>query len=194
MIDIYINQNVKTAGAYVIYQGLFIFQVGPTKEADQLGVVRLGGHKEFEETALETAKREVFEEALMKITPINSLLTYHLSDWGNSASIIKLDEEIAPILVKGTAQEPLSIMYLSYSEDEPTPSSETNGLLLLTPEEIHFICNHQITLNDFIKQNGKAILKENINKDLFLTPFPQLVFLSKLLKEHPDLFLINTKF
>ncbi len=58
-------------------------------------------------------------------------------------------------------------MYLSYSEDEPNPSSETNGLLLLTQEDVHLICNNKITLNDFIKQNGKAILKENINRDLF---------------------------
>ena len=82
-------------------------------------------------------------------------------------------------------------MYLSYSEDEPIPSSETNGLLLLTPEEIHSICNQTITLQDFINQNGKVILKENINRDLFLMPFPQLFFLSKLLKEHPDCFLIR---
>ncbi|MFJ5770114.1 NUDIX hydrolase [Psychrobacillus sp. NPDC093180] len=186
-----INQNVKTSGAYVLYRGLFIFQVGPTEEADKLGVVRLGGHKEFEETALETAWREVFEEASMKITPINSPITYYISEWENKPSIIQMSEEIAPILVKGNAQESLSIMYLSYSENEPYPSSETNGLLLLTPEDVHFICNNKITLNDFIKQNGKVILKENINRDLFLTPFPQLLFLSKLLKEHSDIFIIK---
>ena len=127
----------------------------------------------------------------MKITPINSSITYHISEWGNNPSIIRLDEEIAPILVKGTVQESLSIMYLSYSENEPNPSSETNGLLLLTPQDIHLICNYKITLNDFIKQDGKAIIKGNINRDLFLTPFPQLLFLSKLLREHPDLFTIN---
>lgn len=191
MSEININQDVKTSGAYVLYRGLFIFQVGPTEEADKLGVVRLGGHKEFEETALETARREVFEEASMKITPINSSITYHMSEWGNNPSIIQLDEEVAPILVKGNEQESLSIMYLSYSENEPSPSSETNGLLLLTPEDIHLICNTKITLNDFIKQNGKAILKGNINRDLFLTPYPQLLFLSKLLKEHPNLFIIK---
>lgn len=191
MSEININQDVKTSGAYVLYRGLFIFQVGPTEEADKLGVVRLGGHKEFEETALETARREVFEEASMKITPINSSITYHMSEWGNNPSIIQLDEEVAPILVKGNEQESLSIMYLSYSENEPSPSSETNGLLLLTPEDIHLICNNKITLNDFIKHNGKAILKGNINRDLFLTPYPQLLFLSKLLKEHPDLFIIK---
>lgn len=191
MINININQNVKTSGAYVLYRGLFIFQVGPTKEADRLGVVRLGGHKEFEETALQTARREVFEEASMKITPLNSPVTYHISEWGNKPAIIKLGEEIAPILVIGNEKESLSIMYLSYSENEPNPSSETNGLLLLTPKDVHFICNNKITLIDFMKQNGKAILKGNINRDLVLTPFPQLLFLSKLLKEHSGLFIIK---
>lgn len=55
-----IPNNARTSGAYVLYNGLFIFQVGPTKEGDKLGVVRLGGHREGNETALETAKREVF--------------------------------------------------------------------------------------------------------------------------------------
>ena len=182
MIDININQNVKTEGAYVLYRELFIFQVGPTEDADYLGVDRLGGHKELEETALETAKREVFEEASLKITPINSPITYHMSEWENKPSMIRLGEEIAPILVKGNEQKSLSIMYLSYSENEPNSSSETNGLLLLTPENAHFICNNKITLDDFIKQNGKAILKGNIKRTLFLVPFPQLLFLSKLLK------------
>lgn len=176
MINININQNVKTSGAYVLYRGLFIFQVGPTKEADRLGVVRLGGHKEFEETALQTARREVFEEASMKITPLNSPVTYHISEWGNKPAIIKLGEEIAPILVIGNEKESLSIMYLSYSENEPNPSSETNGLLLLTPKDVHFICNNKITLIDFMKQNGKAILKGNINRDLVLTPFLNYCF------------------
>ena len=187
MSNIHIDQHVKTSGAYVLYEGLFVFQVGPTKKADNLGIVRLGGHKEFEETALETAMREVFEEASMKITPIKCPITYHISDWGNKPSLIRLDEKIAPILVKGNEQEPLSIMYLFYAKTEPIPSSETNGLLLLTPEDVHLICQNKITLNDFINQNGRAILKENINKDLFLMPFPQLLFLSYLLKEHPNL-------
>ncbi|WP_372708536.1 hypothetical protein [Bacillus sp. CDB3] len=63
MIDI--NRNVRTSGAYVLYNNLFIFQVGPTSKGDTLGVVRLGGHKEYDETAIETAKREVKEEAAM---------------------------------------------------------------------------------------------------------------------------------
>ena len=187
-----IHKNVITSGAYVLYQGLFIFQVGPTKEGDTLGVVRLGGHVEPNESPLETAIREVFEEASMRINTMTSPITYHLSNWGSKPSIVQLNEEIAPILVKGNKQEPLSIMYLSYSESEPIPSSETNGLLLLSPENVQFICTNKITLNDFIKKNGKVILQGDINGDLLLTPFPQLIFLSKLLKDHPDLFSLKS--
>jgi len=64
---IHIDKNVRTSGAYVIYKNLFVFQVGPTNKGDTLGVVRLGGHKEDEETAVETAKREVREEATIDI-------------------------------------------------------------------------------------------------------------------------------
>jgi len=28
--------NARTSGAYVLYKGLFIFQVGPTKDGDSL--------------------------------------------------------------------------------------------------------------------------------------------------------------
>lgn len=56
------NKNVRTSGAYVLHKNLFVFQVVPTKRRDRLGVVRLGGHREGDETSLETAKREVYEE------------------------------------------------------------------------------------------------------------------------------------
>ncbi|TKH08546.1 NUDIX hydrolase, partial [Bacillus wiedmannii] len=44
-----------------------------------------------------------------------------------------------------------------------------------------------ITLNDYIKQGGIAILKEKMDKELILKPFPQLLFLAELLKNDPVL-------
>lgn len=73
--------NIRTSGAYVLFKGLFVFQVGPTKGGDKLGVVRLGGHREGKETALDTAKREVFEEAQIKITAFNPDKTFYISEW-----------------------------------------------------------------------------------------------------------------
>ncbi|MED3651746.1 NUDIX domain-containing protein [Heyndrickxia sporothermodurans] len=184
------QQNIKTSGAYVLYRGMFAFQVGPTKNGDKLGVVRLGGHREKDETALETAKREVYEEASIYITPVSSPITYYKNEWNDRHTTIQVKDKIAPILIKGNVKKSLSIMYLSHSDIEPKPSSESNGILLLTPEDVHLICHEKITLKEFISQNGTSILKNTINKDLLLHPFPQLVFLSRLLKEQPNF--INT--
>lgn len=184
---IHINKNVRTSGAYVMYKNLFVFQVGPTSKGDRLGVVRLGGHKEDEETAVETAKREVREEATIDITILSSPSTYYKQNWNAQSKKIKVENEIDPILIIDSPDETLSIMYMAYSENEPTPSSETNGLLLLSVSDIRLICSKAITLNDYIKQGGIAILKEKMDKELILQPFPQLLFLAELLKEDPVL-------
>ncbi|MBJ8052268.1 NUDIX domain-containing protein [Bacillus cereus] len=185
MIDI--NRNVRTSGAYVLYKNLFVFQVGPTRKGDTLGVVRLGGHKENNETAVETAKREVKEEAAIDITILNSPSTYYKENWNAQSKKIIVENEVEPILIINSLDESLSIMYVAYSEIQPKPSSETNGLLLLSLRDIELICIGKITLNDFINQGGVTILKEKMNKELVLQPFPQLLFLAELLKEDPTL-------
>ncbi|MGE6619561.1 NUDIX domain-containing protein [Bacillus mycoides] len=185
MIDI--NRDVRTSGAYVLYNNLFIFQVGPTRKGDTLGVVRLGGHKENNETAVETAKREVKEEAAIDITILSSPSTYYKENWNAQSKKIKVENEVAPILIIDSPYETLSIMYIAHSENEPNPSSETKGLLLLSVSDIRLICSKEITLNDYIKQGGMAILKEKMDKELILQPFPQLLFLAELLKKDPVL-------
>ncbi|PGS93792.1 NUDIX hydrolase [Bacillus cereus] len=185
MIDI--NRNVRTSGAYVLYKNLFVFQVGPTSKGDPLGVVRLGGHKEDNETAVETAKREVKEEAAIDITILNSPRTYYKENWNALSKKVIVEDEVEPILIINGPDGNLSIMYVAYSEIQPKPSSETNGLLLLSLKDIELICTGKITLNDFINQGGVTILKEKMNKELVLQPFPQLIFLAELLKEDPTL-------
>ncbi|PGZ51556.1 DNA mismatch repair protein MutT [Bacillus cereus] len=180
---IHIGKNVRTSGAYVMYKNLFVFQVGPTSKGDTLGVVRLGGHKESNETAVETAKREVKEEAAIDITILNSPTTYYKENWNAQSKKIKVENEVHPILIIDSPDESLSIMYVAYSKMLPKPSSETNGLLLLSLNDIELICTGKITLNDYINQGGLAILKEKMNIDLVLQPFPQLMFLAELLNE-----------
>ncbi|HDR7735242.1 TPA: NUDIX domain-containing protein [Bacillus thuringiensis] len=185
---IHIDKNVRTSGAYVMYKNLFVFQVGPTSKGDTLGVVRLGGHKEADETAVETAKREVREEATINITILSSPSTYYKENWNAQSKKIKVENEINPILIIDSPDESLSIMYVAYSKMLPKPSSETNGLLLLSLSDIRLICSKEITLKDYIKQGGIAILKEKMDIDLMLQPYPQLMFLAELLKEDPVLF------
>ncbi|MED0932540.1 NUDIX domain-containing protein [Bacillus mobilis] len=184
---IQIDKNVRTAGAYVVYKNLFVFQVGPTSKGDTLGVIRLGGHKEADETAVETAKREVKEEAAIDITILSSPSTYYKENWNAQSKKIRVENEINPILIIDSPDENLSIMYMAHSENEPTPYSETSGLLLLSVSDIRLVCSKEITLNEYIKQGGMAILKEKMNKDLILQPFPQLMFLAEILKEDPVL-------
>ncbi len=188
-ILIHIDKNVRTSGAYVMYKDLFVFQVGPTSKGDTLGVVRLGGHKEADETAVETAKREVEEEASIDITILNSPTTYYKEYWNAQSKKLKVENEVNPILIIDSLDESLSIMYIAYSKTLPKPSSETNGLLLLSLNDIELICTGKITLNDYINQGGVAILKEKMDKELILQPFPQLMFLAELLKE--DLVLLQ---
>jgi hypothetical protein len=179
--------NIRTSGAYVLYKGLFVFQVGPTKEGDKPGVVRLGGHREDNETALDTAKREVFEEAQVDITLFNPNTTFYLSDWNAKPSKVILNEPVSPILIEGNEESPYTIMYLSNTSNLPTPSSESQGLLLLSPTNVQLICRNKISLSDYTKLNGVCIIKSEIDMNLILQPFPQLLFLSRLLNMETEL-------
>jgi 8-oxo-dGTP pyrophosphatase MutT (NUDIX family) len=180
-------EKVKTVGAYVLYNGLFPFQVGPTKRGDTLGVVRIGGHREKNESILETARREVFEETTMDITLYKSPKTFFYKNANENPIDIKIDIEIPPICIIERDDQSLSVMYLAYSETAPIPSSETKGLLLLTPREIHSICKNKLTLRDYLTAGGKYLFKENMPETMILQPFPQLILLSKLLHEQPVL-------
>lgn len=181
------TKHVRTSGAYIMYKGLFPFQVGPTRKGDKLGVVRLGGHREEDETAQETAIREVFEESSMIIKLVNSPITFLKNDWNESAVKIQSSEDIAPILIKGTDPTASTAMYLAFSNTAPVPSSETCGLLLLSSKDISLICKHKITLEKFIEQGGKALISQEINLGLNLEPFPQLLFLAELFEKEASL-------
>lgn len=123
----------------------------------------------------------------MIITPKSSPITYYKEKCHGQYNKIQVVDEIAPILIIGSPDKSLPVMYLSFSETKPKPSSETHGLLLLSPKDIELICSHQTTLNEYLDQNGLALLKEDFNKDLILEPFPQLLFLADLLNEEPEI-------
>ena len=186
--------NFRTSGAYVLYRDRFIFQVGPTKDGSRLGVVRLGGHREKNETALETAKREVYEEAAVHIKPLDTANTFQLREWNDEPFNIRINNPVRPILIKGSEKTSYTVMYFSYTDTAPKPTSETKGLLLLTHQDIHQICSGKITLNDYEQNGGLSLIKSDMNKDLILHPFPQLLFLSKLLKEEKGLLQCLTEF
>ncbi|SDY53343.1 ADP-ribose pyrophosphatase YjhB, NUDIX family [Proteiniborus ethanoligenes] len=182
------NKKAITAGAFVLYDYLFIFMVGPNKEGD-LGVVRFGGHRENDETIIECLKRELKEEASITITLANSPVTYHIEEWDEEPKLIErdLEEDIYPIIIKGTQNGPLSVTYFAYSQEEPKPYFETHGILLLKLKDVELICKELITIDDFLKSEGKALFQKELRRDVILKPGVHLKWLSTLYKKNPDL-------
>ena len=182
--------RINTAGAYVIINGLYLFTIGIKLHNGHIPVVRLGGHREENETGWQCAVREVLEEANLRIEPILPQTTY-LCDWDN------LDAELSIIPWQhNNAQEPIPCLVVTYSREEvitvslmyfaratgvPMPSSEVKGLLLLDEAEIHRICQGPTTLAQYLNNGGKAILSDEFNTCLMLEPFAQLRLLSKIL-------------
>lgn len=63
------QKSVRTAGAYVLLKNMTIpFVIGPTKDHQALAVIRLGGHRENNESAWQCAEREVYEESQLRIS------------------------------------------------------------------------------------------------------------------------------
>jgi len=189
MIDIQ-SARINTAGAYVTFEGLYVFVIGTKLHNNQIPIIRLGGHCEESETGWQCAEREALEEAKLKIKPFLPQATY-LFDWEN---LEKEPQNIEwrheneqthiPCLVvtdRRGAETTLSLMYLANADRLPTPSSEVKGLLLLQEAETHRICQERITLQQYLDSGGKAIMTDKFDTSLFLEPFAQLRLLSKLL-------------
>lgn len=85
------------------------------------------------------------EEAAIDITILSSPSTYYKENWNAQSKKIKIENEVDPLLIIDSPDETLSIMYIAHSENEPNPSSETNGLLLLSVSDIRLICSKKIT-------------------------------------------------
>ncbi len=190
------SARINTAGAYVWFDGLFLFAIGIQPHNGNIPVVRLGGHREDHETGWQCAVREVNEESGLKIAPIVHHRTY-LSDWehpGSEPQEIKWEQknkkEPDPLLVVSHRlqdQIHLSLMYLAHAEGIPVPSSEVKGLLLLEREAIHRLCREQITLEQYLCEGGKAILNAEFDTQLVLEPFAQLRLLSRILNMDSEL-------
>jgi 8-oxo-dGTP pyrophosphatase MutT (NUDIX family) len=189
------NARINTAGAYVCIGDSYLFAIGIQPHNGKIPVVRLGGHREENETGWQCAAREVYEEANLYIRPLTPQRTYlsggeHLEselqemEWQN-----KLELEPAPCLVVSHRHEGsmiLSLMYLARAEEMPTPSSEVKGLLLPTREEIHRLCREPQTLEQFLRSGGTAIMNAKFDESLVLEPFLQLRLLSWILRMHPE--------
>jgi ADP-ribose pyrophosphatase YjhB (NUDIX family) len=184
--------RINTAGAFVLTHGYYPFATGERIYQGRIPVIRLGGHCEEHETGWGCAAREVFEEASLQITPLAPPTTYladgdHLEADLQEIQWDRADEpEIVPYLVVFYRREEeilLSLLYLAQTEQQPAPSSEVKGLLLLDEEKIHWLCRAPHTLAEYLREGGKAILSGDFDESLILEPFTQLRLLSRILEK-----------
>jgi 8-oxo-dGTP pyrophosphatase MutT (NUDIX family) len=190
------SAGIKTAGAYVCINGLYLFAIGIRPHNGHIPVVRLGGHRQGNETGRECAVREVHEECNLQIRPLPPQTTY-LCDWDHIDAGLqemqwrpKIEQEPTPMLVITYRREDrihLSIMYLAQAEGIPTPSAEVKGLLLLEKEEVHSLCREPLTLEEYLARGGRAILNADFDTKLLLEPFAQLRLLSRILNVQPEI-------
>ncbi|MED4582339.1 NUDIX hydrolase [Brevibacillus choshinensis] len=186
------NEVIVTAGVYVMVNGRFPFQIGPNRAGTALGIVRLGGHREGEETGWQCALREAFEEATLQITAVKPPATYWYETASSDTPSVFTEEwpedEIEPILVgRHLNRNHMTPIYLAVSRDTPVPANETKGLLLLSPSEISRVITKGMTLKQYVQAGGKAIIHEELPMNGRLEPFPHLKLLHWVLKQHPDL-------
>jgi 8-oxo-dGTP pyrophosphatase MutT (NUDIX family) len=184
------NARINTAGAFIRMDGCYLFAIGIHLHNGCIPIVRVGGHREGNETGWGCAAREVYEETGLIVAPCNPGITYladgdHLEEqmqqirWRDPA-----EGECDPYLVVAYRRENetlLSLMYLVEAEGLPAPSCEVKGLLLLSREEILRLCRAPLTLEQYLHQGGKAILKAEFDTKLLLEPFVQLRLLSRIL-------------
>jgi len=174
-----LDRRTNTAGAYVLCDGYFVFMFGfgSNHGENELGVARLGGHREKGESAVQCAIREVREEASLDIALYRSPFTYF--EQKNEHRKNKGKQETNPILVLKYDNR-LSLMYLAYGSGALRPAMETQGILLLRKEDIAMICADRLTFGAYKKNGGKFVLVQQLPEQAILVPHTPLRFLNKL--------------
>jgi hypothetical protein len=178
------------AGAFVLCNQKMVFVMGPTGDRSALAIVRLGGHREDHETVWDCARREVFEESRMRITPLQPALTFCASDSGfgpvpqlEPIDFIPTSPNDPIPLITGPAER-VTPMFLAESSDQPRPSMEIQALVLLTRTEVYSLCSRTVTLKEFQAAGGKAVLRQSMDGSLPLQPLDQLIMLSTILERY----------
>ena len=177
----------RKAVAWVQVNGRFPFQVGPDARNEKLGVVRLGGSIERGESPWVAARREAMEEATLRIDHILPPATYELTPYDriHQASWPESRGGPQPLLF-GSGR---FIGFLANSTDQPVPSSEARGLLLLSASDIESLCSRTLTLATYLDEGRPATFNPKLPKidtDMTLDPRGPRV-LKRLLDLHPEI-------
>lgn len=183
--------EIGAAGAFISIDGRFLFALGAKPHNRKIPVYRLGGHLEPDESGWDCAVREIYEETGLDITPASTPITYFLPNGDNPDSnleVIKWQHHTSktptPYLVVAYQRDDtttLSLMYRAKSNGDPQPAAEVKGLVFLTNDELHRLCQDSLTLGQFLGNGGKAILNHEFDQRMVLEPFLQVKLLSKIL-------------
>ncbi len=178
--------DAVTAGAIVRHGSYFVFQTGLNRRGDALGVVRLGGHVERGETAIECAKREASEEGCVDIDVESVTGTWSYVPAGDDFELSPVDDELVqptPLLIASMAPgRGLSVTYFACCTTEPRPGHETQAIIFLTTTDVEWITTEKVRLADFLGRGGRITEAVDLPRGLLLQPHGQLRALGQLLR------------
>lgn len=181
-----------TAGAFVsVGGGYFAFAVGPNREKDALGIVRLGGHVEQGEGPWACTARELGEEAgLRRFEWLAPPQTYYqvfggpVEPWGWDRT-----HGPAPLLLKNLPQA-LTALYWVRAQEQPVAGAEIRGLLFLRPSQITDLLESPTTLAAFIAAGGQVQpnpAAPPLDSAMLLRPSNDLRAFAEIVHRHPEI-------
>lgn len=189
MFNVNVLNSLKTVGSFILYQNTFVFMIGPDKSGEKLGIVRLGGHIKENENYIQALKREIEEEASVKVKLINSPYSFYKRNWDDKCYYEITDNmplEIKPLIITGDEARSTAVFF-AYTEELPKPSSEAYGIILLKGNDIKDICSKKTCLKDFLKNGGTLIQQKEFDYDMEIYAGVHLIFLNKLMENGNDL-------
>lgn len=189
MFELSVLNAFKTVGSFILYQDTLTFMIGPDNTGRKLGIMRLGGHIEENENLLQALEREIKEEGSVKVKLFDSPSAFYKRNWEDidyCEITNKLKWDIRPLIITGDKSRSTAV-FLSYTEEEPKPSSEAYGLIFLKENDIRDICTKKLHLIDFLKNGGKLIQHKEIDYDMEMYAGVHLSFLNRLMEDDNNL-------
>jgi uncharacterized protein YhfF len=189
MLELNVLNAFKTVGSFIFYQDTLVFMIGPDNTGKRLGIMRLGGHIEKDESLLQALEREIKEEGAVEVSLFNAQNTFYKANWAdiNYCDISsKLQWDIKPLIITGDNSRSTAV-FLSYTEEEPKPSSEAHGLIFLKEDDIRYICTKKLHLIDFLNSGGKLIQQKELDLNMEIYAGVHLSFLNKLMEDDNSL-------